>query len=116
MSQPTTPSAPNGIWRSYSLAEGLGGIHVEHLAQDADGYLWITSSDSGVSRFDGDEFRIFTAANGLSGNQVFAAYRDSQDRLWFGSRDGGVTVRGAGSVRTAGGGEASACWVALGRV
>ena len=90
MSQPTTSSAPNGIWRSYSLAEGLAGIHVEHLAQDADGYLWITTSDSGVSRFDGDEFQIFTAANGLSGNQVFAAYRDSQDRLWFGSRDGGV--------------------------
>ena len=90
MSQPTTSSAPNGIWRSYSLAEGLAGIHVEHLAQDADGHLWITTSDSGVSRFDGDEFRIFTAAHGLSGNQVFAAYRDSQDRLWFGSRDGGV--------------------------
>ena len=79
-----------GAWRTYSLAEGLCDIQVEHIAEDHEGYLWFATWNGGVSRFDGDEFRTFTRTSGLCGNQVMAVLLDSQDRLWFGTRDGGA--------------------------
>ena len=51
-----------GAWRTYSLAEGLCDIQVEHIAEDREGYLWFATWNGGVSRFDGDEFRTFTRA------------------------------------------------------
>ncbi len=85
-----TTQSVKGTWRTYSLAEGLAGIQVEHIAEDRDGYLWFGTWDSGASRFDGDEFHTFSRISGLSGNQVMAIFLDSQDRLWFGTRDGGA--------------------------
>ena len=86
----STPTHHQGTWRTYSLAQGLCGIQVEHIAEDREGYLWFATWDGGASRFDGDEFRTFTHTSGLCGNQVMAILRDSQDRLWFGTRDGGA--------------------------
>ena len=85
-----TTQSTKGTWRTYSLAEGLAGIQVEHIAEDRDGYLWFGTWDSGASRFDGDEFQTFNRISGLCGNQVMAIFLDSQDRLWFGTRDGGA--------------------------
>ena len=85
-----SPTSAKGIWRTYSLAEGLCGIQVEHIAEDHDGYLWFATYDNGVSRFDGDEFRTYTRTSGLCGNQVMCILCDSQNRLWFATRDGGA--------------------------
>ena len=79
-----------GIWRTYSMADGLVGNRFEHIAEDADGFLWFASHDCGVSRFDGSEFLSFTTNDGLCGNQVFALLNDRQNRLWFGTQDGGL--------------------------
>ena len=48
-----------GTWRTYSMADGLAGMRIEHIAEDSEGYLWFATWDNGVSRFDGDEFRTF---------------------------------------------------------
>jgi len=87
---PSPALSRQGHWRTYSTADGLVGHCFEHIAEDADGFLWFASSVCGVSRFDGSEFRSFTIRDGLCGNQVFALLNDSQNRLWFGTRDGGV--------------------------
>ncbi len=79
-----------GTWRSYTLADGLASLQVEHIAEDAEGFLWFATWDSGVSRYDGYEFHNFTRKDGLCGDQVMAIYADEQGRLWFGTRDGGV--------------------------
>ena len=79
-----------GTWRSYTLADGLVGLQVEDIAEDATGDLWFGTWDSGVSRYDGYEFRNFTRGDGLCGNAVMAVYPDEQGRLWFGTRDGGA--------------------------
>ncbi len=36
---PSSPPAPSrqGIWRTYSMADGLVGDRFEHIAEDADG-------------------------------------------------------------------------------
>ena len=78
-------------WRTYTTTDGLSGLQTEHLAQDADGFLWIGTWNSGASRFDGDAFATHKRSReGLCGNQVMALCRDREGRLWFGTLDGGV--------------------------
>ncbi|MBT7915773.1 SpoIIE family protein phosphatase [Candidatus Bathyarchaeota archaeon] len=61
---------------------------MEHIAEDAEGYLWFATISNGVSRFDGNEFVNFTTKDGLCNNKVFSIYLDSQERLWFGTDEG----------------------------
>jgi len=77
-----------GVWQTYTTAHGLGGLRVEHIAEDAEGYLWFATISNGVSRFDGNEFVNFTTKDGLCNNKVFSIYLDSQERLWFGTDEG----------------------------
>ncbi len=77
-----------GTWRTYSIADGLAGMRIEHIAEDSEGYLWFASWDNGVSRFDGDEFQHFTRQDGLVNNRVYFIEKDSQNRLWFGTLNG----------------------------
>ena len=84
-----------GTWRTYSLADGLAGVRIEHIAEDNEGYLWFATWDNGVSRFDGDAFQTFTRQDGLCGDRVFAIHKDSRGRLWFGTMSGVCWYDGA---------------------
>ena len=77
------PLDRTGTWRTYSIADGLAGVRIEHITEDSENYLWFASWDNGVSRFDGDEFRNFTQQNGLVSDRVYFVLNDSQKRLWF---------------------------------
>ena len=77
-----------GTWQTYSMADGLAGMHIEHIAEDSEDYLWFASWDNGVSRFDGEEFQHFTRQDGLVSDRVHFIQKDSQDRLWFGTLNG----------------------------
>ena len=84
-----------GIWRTYSIADGLAGMRIEHIAEDSAGYLWFATWDNGVSRFDGDEFQNFTKQDGLVNNRVYFIQKDSQNRLWLGTAHGVCWYDGA---------------------
>ncbi|MXZ08837.1 MAG: AAA domain-containing protein [Gemmatimonadetes bacterium] len=77
-----------GTWRTYSIADGLAGMRIEHIAEDSAGYLWFATWDNGVSRFDGDEFRNFTQQDGLINDSIYFIQKDRRDRLWFGTANG----------------------------
>ena len=77
-----------GTWRTYSIADGLAGMRIEHIAEDSEGYLWFATWDNGVSRFDGDEFRNFTQQDGLINDSIYFIQKDSRDRLWIGTANG----------------------------
>ena len=77
-----------GTWQTYTTADGLAGLQVEHIAEDEAGYLWFATCTGGASRFDGDQFRTFTRGDGLCGEQVFALHLDRRGRLWFGTWTG----------------------------
>lgn len=79
---------PKGTWRTYTTTEGLAGLQTEHIAEDAEGYLWVGTWDSGASHFDGDEFRTFTKKDGLPSNLVYATLLDRQGKLWLGTGGG----------------------------
>jgi ligand-binding sensor domain-containing protein len=70
------PLLPQGTWRTYTTADGLPGLQLTHLADDAEGFLWIGTWAGGVCRFDGDQFETFTAADGLPSNRVHDIHRD----------------------------------------
>ena len=85
-----------GTWRTYSPANGLAGLRVEHIAEDSEGYLWFATWDNGASRFDGDEFQNFTHQDGLINDRVSFIFQDSQKRLWFGTMSGVCWYDGSG--------------------
>ena len=82
------PLDRKGTWRTYSMADGLAGVRIEHIAEDSEGYLWFAIWDNGASRFDGDEFQNFTRQNGLVSDRVYFIQKDSRDQLWFGTLNG----------------------------
>ena len=84
----TKPLDRTGTWRTYSIADGLAGMRVEHIVEDIEGYLWFATWNNGVSRFDGDEFRNFTRRDGLISDSVYFVSQDIQSRLWFGTLNG----------------------------
>lgn len=65
-----------GIRRSFSVKKGLAGDAVSGIAEDASGYLWITSGN-GLSRFDPERetFRNYDANDGLPSNSLTGIYR-----------------------------------------
>ena len=85
-----------GTWRTYSIADGLAGIRIEHIADDSEGCLWFATWDNGVSRFDGNEFQNFTKQDGLIDDCTYFIAQDSQNRLWFGTANGVCWYDGAG--------------------
>ena len=74
-------------WKTYTVAEGLPANHVFMLRTDADGRLWIGTSN-GLARFDGEAFRVYTTADGLFSNTVFSMASAADGSLWVGSFGG----------------------------
>ena len=91
----TKPLDRTGTWQTYSMADGLAGVRVEHIAEDNEGYIWFATWDNGISRFDGDEFQTFTRQDGLISDRVYFIFLDSQNRLWFGTLNGVCWYDGA---------------------
>lgn len=66
----------------YQQSNGFPGSYGYNIYQDHFGYLWI-STENGLSRFNGYEFKLFTTKDGLPDNEVFDMKEDSRYRLWF---------------------------------
>jgi ligand-binding sensor domain-containing protein len=56
----------------YSTSQGLGHQVVYRVYQDKKGFIWF-STDNGITRYDGHEFKNFTAKDGLGSNFIFGA-------------------------------------------
>ncbi len=82
------PLERTGTWQTYSMADGLAGVRIEHIAKDSEGCIWFATWDNGVNRFDGDEFQSFTERDGLCNDRTYFVTQDSQNRLWFGTATG----------------------------
>ncbi|MDE2697566.1 MAG: sigma 54-interacting transcriptional regulator [Gemmatimonadota bacterium] len=89
------PLERTGTYRTYSIADGLAGMRIEHIAEDREGCIWFATWDNGVSRFDGNEFQNFTKQDGLIDDRTYFVTQDSQNRLWFGTANGVCWYDGA---------------------
>lgn len=61
------------------------------VAVDAHGAIWLAGyhrgSGGAVSRWDGEQARLFTKADGLGGDYAGILFADSQDQIWVGTMD-----------------------------
>jgi len=73
---------------NYGVKEGLSQSQVTDVCQDDLGYLWV-STQSGLSKFDGEEFVNFSVDDGLAGNTIHKLLYSSKDKtLWIASANG----------------------------
>jgi ligand-binding sensor domain-containing protein/signal transduction histidine kinase len=77
-----------GIFRTYSSADGLVGDTVLCLQEGRDGSIWIGTSGAGLARFFNGRFETYTSRNGLPNDSVFALAADSDGSLWIGTHAG----------------------------
>lgn len=66
----------------YDIQHGLAGSTAYCMLQDQQGFLWF-GTETGVSRFDGTNFKNFTTIDGLPDNQVIEMFQDSKGRIWM---------------------------------
>ncbi|MGI2258008.1 two-component regulator propeller domain-containing protein [Shewanella sp. GXUN23E] len=74
------------------IEDGLSMNTVNDMISDNQGYLWI-ATQSGLNRFDGNNFTIFKADNppaGTSGDDISHLYLDDQGTLWFSTVSDGI--------------------------
>jgi ligand-binding sensor domain-containing protein len=89
---------PDGVWRTYTTADGLASDDVGVIAAGPDGSIWFGSGNFtdptagyGMSRLKPDgTWTIYTTADGLAGNSVLAMAAGPDGSMWFGT-DGGVS-------------------------
>ncbi len=77
-------------WWVYLSDVGLVNNHVQAIATDSTGLVWI-GTRKGVSSFNGKElWESFTVENGLSGNDIRDIAVDIDGSIWF-ATDNGIT-------------------------
>lgn len=76
---------------SYTMNDGLAGNDVISIAIDKQKNKWFGTNNSGVSKFDGVNWKTFTTRNGLPSNTVMSIAVDQQNNKWFGTYAGGVS-------------------------
>lgn len=84
------------------MADGLQGAHVNGVAQDRDGSLWIATL-TGLLHFDGFEFEVYDEASGdLPTSRITIVEIGPSGRLWVGTEQGHVLLYQDGSFRELG--------------
>jgi signal transduction histidine kinase/CheY-like chemotaxis protein/ligand-binding sensor domain-containing protein len=68
--------------QKYGLEEGLSSQNIHSIYHDSRGFTWI-STDYGLNRYDGNEFKVYTKEeNGLCNNVVLHVSEDKKGNLW----------------------------------
>ena len=83
----TTQAQTTLPFTNFSVNDGLPSSEVYHVMQDSRGFMWF-STDHGVSRYDGYQFKTYTTADGLADNTIFECIEDYKGRIWFRSFSG----------------------------
>ncbi|HYG51404.1 MAG TPA: two-component regulator propeller domain-containing protein, partial [Flavobacteriales bacterium] len=65
----------------YTVDDGLPSSQVDDIVQDNYGNLWF-STDHGLSRYNGYEFKNYTIADGLPSNSIFKFFKQPNGEIW----------------------------------
>lgn len=75
---------------NLTSADGLPNDAIRSIYEDSRGFIWI-GTDAGVSRWDGNEFKIYNTLDGLIGNKVWWIDEDNGGNLWFACFGAGIS-------------------------
>ncbi len=73
----------------YTMKNGLPSNEVYDVLEDSIGYIWLTT-DNGLCRFDGYEFKTYGLEKGLTDRVVFDMQLDTFGRIWMNSINGKI--------------------------
>ena len=87
-----TTFSQNPEWVVYNTANsGLPLNVVRSIAIDSEGNKWITSSNIGLTKFDGSNWTFYDTSNsGLPSNSIVDIAIDKSGDKWIGTYNGGV--------------------------
>ncbi len=77
-----TVYSQHNTFHQYDIRNGLAGLTVYSIIQDHEGFLWF-ATETGLSRFDGVNFKNFTKEDGLPDNEIIKLFVDSKNRVWI---------------------------------
>ncbi|MBO9702343.1 MAG: histidine kinase [Sporocytophaga sp.] len=89
------------VLKNITSSNGLPSNVCYDIIQDTKGYIWI-ASESGVGRFDGNDFKYYTTQNGLADNEIFKIVEDHKGRIWFLSYNGQLSYYYNGVIHHSG--------------
>lgn len=87
--------------KTFTIKNGLPSNNVYSIKLDKKGFIWATT-DKGVVRYDGKNFKLFTVDQGLASNDNFAMLIDSKDNIWLYSFRAISKIGQEGDVKTFG--------------
>ncbi len=82
----------------HGVAEGLAEETVTALLKDSRGYLWVGSLN-GLSRYDGERFRVYGVDDGLPKPRIYALAEGADGSVWVATA-GGLARIGAADPAT----------------
>jgi signal transduction histidine kinase/ligand-binding sensor domain-containing protein len=75
----------------YDVGQGLPQSMVNHVLQDAEGFMWFGTGD-GLARFDGQRFVVYKHdardSSTLGHNSIWGLAQRTDGQLWVGTRSG----------------------------
>lgn len=87
-----------GLWKHYTIREGLKNDRVFTLAVDRNRRVWFghatTPTETGLGYIDSDDsVRYFSIADGLVNNHIWDISLDSSGTIWLGTAGGVASYR-----------------------
>jgi ligand-binding sensor domain-containing protein/two-component sensor histidine kinase len=70
------PGRDGGRFRSYTTANGLSDGHVQAIAEDREGNLWLGTESAGAMKVARNGFTSFTIADGLADLRIVSIFED----------------------------------------
>jgi len=72
---------------NYQTSDGLPQSQINALIQDQLGYIFI-GTQSGIGKFDGNQFKVITKNDGLPNNFITDFAMDNQGNIWAATQEG----------------------------
>lgn len=75
-------------WYNCNFAPGVAGRHINDIAVDRNGFIWVATDGAGISYFDGEIWHTFDESNGLPTPLTYGLFVDDANRIWAATWEG----------------------------
>jgi len=75
-----------------SLRDGLAKNYITSITEDYKGDIWIGTWGGGITRFSGDEIKVFNKSNGLNSLYVHAMLEDKEKNILIADHNEGFSI------------------------
>jgi hypothetical protein len=86
--------------KTFTEKEGLPDHSLRDIFFDQIGQMWLTTTSSGISVFNGKSFNSVGTESGLSNNMTFRSSQSKDGSIWIATKNGISKIDKAGKVDT----------------